>query len=144
MNAGRLIRIVLLAGISGAIYGICDLVFSWNPLAAAPYVAHAHEAVFRSSPRLDVGFLAELVNGWIAALSYLVVGRALTGPAWRRGMIFGLGIWGFWVISGTFTASVWLAIPWSVSGANVIAGLPKCLAIGAGVAIVAKKLKLVD
>ena len=113
-------------------------------LAAAPYLAHAHEPVFREAPRLfDVGFLAEIVNGWIATLSYLVVGRALTGAAWRRGLLFGLGIWGFWVVSGTFTVSVWVAIPWSVAVANVIAGLPKCLASGAGVAIAAEKLKLV-
>jgi hypothetical protein len=142
MNPRRALRWILLASAGAAIFGVCDLAFSWNPLARLAYLAHAHEPVFRAAPLLSLGFLAECANGWIAALAYGAVAPALAGPSWRRGLIFGVGMWGFWVVSGTFTAAVWLAVPWSVAASNVAFGLPKCLAIGALIALCARRLEL--
>ncbi len=127
-------RLNKLAVVAATLYGLMDFLCSWNPVAAAPYLLHRHEPVFRSSPQLVLGVLAEAVNGWIAALSFSFIEPALAGSSWRRGTLFGLMIWGFWVISGTLSAYVWLDIPFSLAGINVIFGLPKCLAIGCGVA----------
>ena len=84
--------------------------------------------------QLALGVVAEAVNGWIAALSFSLIEPSIAGSFWRRGTLFGLMVWGFWIISGTFSAYVWLDIPLSLACVNVIFGLPKCLAIGVGVA----------
>lgn len=127
-------RLNKLAIVAATLYGLMDFLWSWNPVAAAPYWLHRHEPVFRSSPQLFLGVIAEAINGWIAALSFVLIEPSLGGPSWRRGALFGLMIWGFWVISGTLSAHVWLDIPSSLSVVNVIFGLPKCLVIGCGVA----------
>lgn len=112
-------------------FALADLAFSWNPLAAAPYLARRHAPVFRDAPALVFGVFAEVLNGLIAALAFLWVAR---GRGWRDGLLFGLLMWGFWVVSGTMSACVWLDLPASVAIANVAFGLPKCLAIGLGIA----------
>ncbi|MBI4370866.1 MAG: hypothetical protein HY552_01065 [Elusimicrobia bacterium] len=116
------------------LFAIADFVFSWNPLAVAPYAAHRHEAAFRSLPLLDFGLWAEAINGLVASLSFRWIEPALNGSVWKRGSLFGLILWGFWVVSGTMTAFIWLNIPTSLAAANLIFGLPKCLAIGCGIA----------
>ncbi len=116
------------------LFGLCDLLFSWNPLAAAPYLAHRAEPLFRAPPALAFGVFAELVNGTIAALAFAAWGRRVPGSPWRRGAIFGATWFGFWVVSGTMSAYVWLAIPDSLALANVAFGLPKCLALGVALA----------
>jgi len=123
-----------LATAAAIIYGIADLVFSWNPIAAAPYLAHRREPVFRDPPALMVGFFAEALNGWISSLAFFVLEPALAGSPWRRGTVFGLVVWGFWVFSGTATSFVWLAIPWSLALTNLFFGLLKCLSIGCAIA----------
>ena len=120
--------------VAAALYGVADLVFSWNPIAAAPYVQHRHAPAFRRAPALDFGLVAEAVNGWIAALAFVLVEPALRGSPWRRGALFGMLVWGFWIVSGTMSVVVWLDVPDSVAAVNVAFGLPKCLVIGCGMA----------
>jgi hypothetical protein len=135
-------RFAALAVLSSWLYGLCDFVFSWNPLAAAPYHWHRSELVFRAVPALAFGTLAEGVNGLIAATAFVAVFRRVPGSPWRQGLALGLTAWGFWVISGTMSATVWLDVPWSLAAANVAFGLPKCLCIGWGVAWGARKVAI--
>jgi hypothetical protein len=134
MAARAGLRLIALAAVAAAAFGVCDLAFSWNPLAAAPYLSRRAEPVFRAEPAYALGFAAECGNGWIAALAFVAVEPALRGSPWRRGAVFGAIAWGFWVVSGTFTASVWLAVPAPLALANVAFGLPKCVTIGVTVA----------
>ncbi len=124
-------RFLRVAFFAPGLFALCDFVFSWNPLAAAPYLAHRAEPVFRAVPALTFGTLAEGVNGLIAALAFAAWGARVPGSPWRRGLVFGLTWFGFWVVSGTMSAYVWLAVPDSLALANVACGLPKCLALGA-------------
>jgi hypothetical protein len=117
-----------------AVYGIADLVFSWNPIAAKPYIDHRASPVFRAAPLLGFGVVAEALNGWIAALAFFAIERSLVGGVARRGIVFGSIVWGFWVISGTMSAFVWLELPASLALVNLLFGLLKCLAIGLAMA----------
>ena len=128
------IRLTILATVAAVGFGVADLVFSWNPLAADPYLENRSLPVFRSEPFLALGFVAEIVNGWIAAVAFTLVERGLAGSPLRRGLIFGGILWGFWVVSGTFTAMVWLALPTTLAITNVAFGLGKCLCIGSVIA----------
>jgi hypothetical protein len=128
------IRLFALATAASVLFGVADLVFSWNPVAASPYLQNRHLPVFRSEPAFFFGLVAEGINGWIATLSFLLVEPALRGSVWRRGLSFGLMMWAFWVVSGTLSATVWLAVPSALAGMNVVFGLPKSLVIGCGVA----------
>lgn len=130
----KLERLVGLAVVASLLYGAADLIFSWNPIAAQPYLANRHLPVFRHEPAYLLGFVAEGINGWIAALAFIVIEAALGGSPWRRGLLFGLLIWGFWVLAGTFSATVWLEVPLMLATANVVFGLPKSLVIGWAIA----------
>ncbi len=131
LGGKTLFRFVVFASGVAAAYGLCDLIFSWNPLAAAPFFAHRTNPVFRAEPLLFLGGLAEIVNGYVCALSFCLVQASLPGTTLRRGLLFGLVIFGFWVLSGTFSAAVWLNLPPGLIAANIAFGFPKCLAIGA-------------
>lgn len=124
------LRFAALAATLAAAFGACDLLFSWNPLAAAWYLAHRASPAFRPLPALALGVVAEALNGLVAAGAFVAVERGLGGSPWRRGAVFGAVLWGFWVVAGTLTAAVWLAVPAPVAIANIAFGLPKCLAIG--------------
>ncbi len=135
-----LLRFAAFAVLASWLYGVCDLVFSWNPLAAAPYEWHRAEPVFRAVPALVFGTFAEGVNGFIAAAAFAAVFRRVPGSPWRQGLALGLTAWAFWVVSGTMSTAVWLNVPWSLAAANVAFGFPKCLCIGWGVAWIARRL----
>ncbi|MBI5631763.1 MAG: hypothetical protein HY921_12870 [Elusimicrobia bacterium] len=122
--------LILLAATAGLAFGLLDFIFSWNPIAAAPYWTHHTEPAFRNPPALGLGFFAEAINGWVAAFAFILVEPALQGGWPRRGAQFGLILWGFWVLSGTLSVAVWLDIPTSLAVANIIFGLPKSMAIG--------------
>ena len=138
------IRFIKLWAAAGALYGAADLIFSWNPIAAAPYLAHRAEPVFRAFPLLGFGAVAENINGLVSASAFLLVGRSIEGSVVRRGGLFGLMAWGFWVVSGTMSAYATLNLPASVALMNALFGLPKCLAIGCGIAWVDGKLRPVS
>jgi hypothetical protein len=138
----RLIRFAAFATGVAVSYGLADLLFSWNPIAAAPYLAHRHEPVFRAVPAWLVGMVAEAANGWIAALAFGLVEPALHGSSLRRGALFGLVMWGFWVLSGTFSAYVWLNVPTTLAVTNMVFGLGKCLCLGGATAALFRALGL--
>lgn len=135
------LKIIRLWLTTSLLFVIADILFSWNPLAAVPYLAHRHETVFRASPLLAHGLWIEALNGLIAALSYRLLESALQGSVWRRGALFGLVMWGFWVVSGTLSAYVWLDIPTSVALGNTLFGLPKCVFIGCGMSRLENRVK---
>jgi hypothetical protein len=88
-------RLVALASVAALLFAVADFVFFWNPIAAAPYLDHRHDPVFRASPLLGLfGLAAETVNGWIAALAYLAM-RPRGEFWWSRAARFGLCLWGF-------------------------------------------------
>ena len=130
----RFLRLAVLASVAAVLFALADALFSWNPVMAAIYRACAREPVFRHPPALGFGFAAEIINGWIAVLAFILIEPGLARSSWRKGILFGLILWGFWVVSGTMSATVWLALPWQVALANVAFGLPKCLFIGCGIA----------
>lgn len=136
----RFFRVAMLASIASIAYGICDLVFSWNPLAAAPWLAHRAEPAFRAHPALAVGFVTECANGWIATLAFLLVEKSLPRALLRRALAFGAVVWGLWVVSGTATAYVWLDLPPSLALANLAFGLPKCVCIAGAIALAHARL----
>ena len=129
-----LLRFIKLWVAASVLFGLADFIFSWNPLAAAPYLAHRTEPIFRAVPFLKFGIIVEDINGFISSIAYLSIGRTIEGAPIRRGCVFGLMIWGLWVVSGTMSAFVWLNVPVSLALANVLFGLPKCIAIGSGIA----------
>ncbi len=116
------------------LFAVADFIFSWNPVAAGPYFAVRHLPAFRLAPLFELGFAAELVNGAIALWAFRRIRPALTGTVLANGSIFGLLVWGFWVVSGTLSAFIWLDIPASLAAVNLLFGLPKCLFIGVGIA----------
>ena len=128
------IRFIQLWVAASVLFAVSDFVFSWNLLAAAPYFAHRADPIFRVVPFLKFGMIAEDINGLVSSLAFMFVGRSIEGSIVRRGGLFGLTMWGFWVLSGTMSAFVWLDVPASVALTNVAFGLPKCLAIGWGIA----------
>jgi hypothetical protein len=139
-----ILRFVKLWTAAGLLFGAADFLFSWNPIAAAPYLAHRSEPVFRAFPLIGFGMIAENINGLISASAFLLIGRLIPGSVARRGILFGLMMWGFWVVSGTMSAFATLNLPASVALANVLFGLPKCLAIGCGIAWTDHKLRPVN
>jgi hypothetical protein len=130
LNVGRLVALAVVAAL---LYGAADLIFSWNPIAAQPYLVNQHLPVFRAEPAFLLGFVAEGINGWVSALTFTLIEGALLGSPWKRGLLFGLIIWGLWVLSGTLSVAVWLDVPPKLSLMNVIFGLPKSLAIAWGI-----------
>jgi hypothetical protein len=135
MNTARRVRRLVEHAVAMAcVYGFADLIFSWNPIAAHGYLSRSSDPVFRHPPALLLGVFAEAVNGWIVTLAFLAIERSLDGSPWRRGLLFGAIIWGFWVVSGTMSAMVWLALPTELAIANIAFGLPKSLAIGCAMA----------
>jgi hypothetical protein len=130
----RWVRVVELWLWSALVFAFADLLFSWNPIAAAPYLLHRADPAFRDVPAYAFGLAAELINGAVVALAFLAVERGLHGSPTRRGVLFGSVLWGFWVVSGTMSTYVWMELPVSVAVANILFGLPKSLLIGLGAA----------
>lgn len=136
----RLRELAILAFGASVLFGVCDFVFSWNPLAAAPYWEHRASPVFRARPLYELGMVAEGINGLVAAAAFLLVRPALPASPRRAGLRFGLVLWAFWVVSGTMSAMVWLEVPRGLAAMNILFGLPKCVAIAIGIAWIAKLL----
>jgi hypothetical protein len=80
-------------------------------------------------PAYLAGFFAEGVNGLIATLAFLVVEKGLSRARWRRACGFAWLLWGFWIVSGTASAFVWLDLPTSLALVNLAFGIPKCFCI---------------
>jgi hypothetical protein len=53
--------------------------------------------------KVKYGFIFELVNGFMLAVIYAVIHPSLPGRGWKKGISYGLLVWGLRVVMGAFS-----------------------------------------
>jgi len=83
-----------------------------------------------------LGLLFELINGFMLAVIYAIIHRALPGQGWRKGLSFGLIVWGLRVVMWAFTTYMLTDMSPIMIGLAVFTGLIEMLIICVVIAVV--------
>jgi hypothetical protein len=127
-------RVAALAAAAAALHGAFDAICYRIPLAAPPYLRleDAPEAFQMLSP-VAVSIAVCSVSGIIGAIAVTVV-----QPRQRRPLVLGSIVTAFWMFSAVLMRLFWLSTPWSVTAVGLLLGLPRGLAVGWCLALIAR------
>ena len=73
--------------------------------------------------KMKFGLIFELINGFMLAVIYAVIHPSLPGRGWKKGISYGLLVWGLRVVMGAFSTYMMTDMPPILIAINVIMGL---------------------
>ncbi len=122
-------RYLIVAVLSGILFGILDGIINANPLAQGLY--EVYKPIARTSLNPVAGILIDLVYGFVMAGAFLLLYAALPGQAGLlKGVSFALLLWFFRVVM--YAASQWVMfkVPLETLLYTLVAGLGEMLVLG--------------
>jgi hypothetical protein len=79
--------------------------------------------------KLATGLVFELINGFMLAVIYAIIHPALPGEGWKRGISYGLIVWGLRVVMWAFSTYMMTDMSPILIGITVLTGLIEMLTI---------------
>jgi len=125
-----MIGYIIVSVVSGILFGILDGVINANPLAQRLYAVY--KPIARTSINPLLGFVIDLVSGFVMAWAFLLLYNSLPGGTGLvKGVSFAFLVWFFRVVM--YAASQWVMfkVPREALLYSVITGLGEMLILGA-------------
>ena len=79
--------------------------------------------------KMGLGLVFELVNGFMLALIYAIIHPALPGEGWKKGISYGLIVWGLRVLMWAFSTYMMTSMPPIQISITVLTGVIEILII---------------
>ncbi len=93
--------------------------------------AEAFDLPFEQPPgfeaKIRFGLIFELINGFMLAVIYAVIHPSLPGRGWKKGISYGLLVWGLRVVMGAFSTYMMTDMPPVSIAITVVTGLIEVL-----------------
>jgi hypothetical protein len=136
MNTKRLI----VAGIAASVlFLVLDAVLG---MAGGFIGAQVFGLPFEQPPGIEAkmkfGLIFELINGFMLAVIYAVIHPSLPGRGWKKGISYGLIVWGLRVVMWAFSTYMMTDMAPVSIVINVVTGLIEVLILGIVIAVVYK------
>jgi len=77
--------------------------------------------------KVKFGLIFELINGFMLAVIYAVIHPSLPGRGWKKGISYGLLVWGLRAVMGAFSTYMMTDTPPILIVINVVTGLIEVL-----------------
>ncbi len=77
--------------------------------------------------KVKYGLIFELINGFMLAMIYTVIHPSLPGRGWKKGISYGLLVWGLRVVMGAFSTYMMTDMPPILIAITVVTGLIEVL-----------------
>jgi hypothetical protein len=88
--------------------------------------------------KIKLGLLFELVNGFMLAVIYAVIHPSLPGQGWKKGISYGLIVWGLRVVMWAFSTYMMTDMASLLIVINVVTGLIEVLILSLVIAAIYK------
>jgi hypothetical protein len=88
--------------------------------------------------KMKFGLVFELINGFMLALIYAVIHPSLPGEGWKKGIGYGLLVWGLRVVMGAFSTYMMTDVPPISISIGVVTGFIEVLILGITIAAIYK------
>jgi hypothetical protein len=85
-----------------------------------------------------IGPIFELINGFMLALIYAIIHPDLPGQGWKKGVSYGLIVWGLRVVMWAFSNYMMTDMPPVLIVITVVTGLIEVLILGVVIAAIYK------
>jgi hypothetical protein len=86
--------------------------------------------------KIKFGVIFELINGFMLAVIYAVIHPSLPGQGWKKGISYGLIVWGLRVVMGAFSTYMMTDMAPVSIVINVITGLIEVMILGIVIAVI--------
>jgi hypothetical protein len=134
MNVKRL----LVAGIvASVLFLVLDAILG---MAGGLIAAQVFGVPFNQPPGIEakmmIGFVFELINGFMLAVIYAVIHPSLPGQGWKKGISYGLIVWGLRVVMWAFSTYMMTDMPPALIVITVVTGLIEVLILGVVIAVI--------
>jgi len=104
--------------------------------------AEAFDLPFEQPPGIEAkmkfGLIFELINGFMLAVIYAVIHPSLPGRGWKKGISYGLLVWGLRVVMGAFSTYMMTDMSPTLIAITVVTGLIEVLILGIVIAAIYK------
>jgi cellulose synthase/poly-beta-1,6-N-acetylglucosamine synthase-like glycosyltransferase len=136
MNVKRLI-------VTGIVASVLFLVLDMVLGTAGGFIgAQVFGLPFEQPPGIEAkikfGLLFEIVNGFMLAVIYAVIHPSLPGQGWKKGISYGLIVWGLRVVMWAFSTYMMTDMAPVLIVINVVTGLIEVLILGIVIAVIYK------
>jgi len=88
--------------------------------------------------KIKFGLIFELINGFMLAVIYAVIHPNLPGQGWKKGISYGLIVWGLRVVMGAFSTYMMTDMSPILIAITVVTGLIEVLILGIVIAVIYK------
>jgi hypothetical protein len=134
MNVKRLI----VAGIAASVlFLVLDMVLG---TAGGVIGAQVFDLAFEQPPGIEAkikfGLIFELINGFMLAIIYAVIHPSLPGQGWKKGIGYGLLVWGLRVVMGAFSTYMMTDMSPVLIAITVVTGLIEVLILAIVIAAI--------
>ena len=132
------VRRLLVAGIAASVlFLVLDMVLG----TAGGFIgAKVFGLPFEQPPGIEakmrIGLIFELINGFMLAVIYAVIHPSLPGQGWKRGISYGLLVWGLRVVMWAFSTYMMFDVPTISIAITVATGLIEVLILSIVVATI--------
>ena len=86
--------------------------------------------------KIKFGLVFELINGFMLAWIYAVIHPSLPGQGWKKGISYGLLVWGVRVVMGAFSTYMMTDTPPNSIAITVVTGLIEVVILCIVVAVI--------
>ena len=86
--------------------------------------------------KVKFGLIFELINGFMLAVIYAVIHPSLPGRGWKKGISYGLIVWGLRVVMWAFSTYMMTDMPPTLIAITVVTGLIEVLILGIVIAAI--------
>ena len=86
--------------------------------------------------KVKFGLVFELINGFMLAVIYAVIHPSLPGRGWKRGISYGLLVWGLRVVMGAFSTYMVTDTPPILIAITVVTGLIEVMILSIVTAVI--------
>jgi hypothetical protein len=128
MNVKRLIVAGIVASV---LFFVLDMVLG----SAGGFIgAQVFGLPFEQPPGIEAkikfGLFFELINGFMLTLTYAVIHPSLPGQGWKKGISYGLIVWGLRVVMWAFSTYMMTDMSPTLIAITVVTGLIEVLILG--------------
>jgi len=88
--------------------------------------------------KMKFGLIFELINGFMLAVIYAVIHPSLPGRGWKKGISYGVLVWGLRVVMGAFSTYMMTDMSPILIAITVVTGLIEVLILGIVIAAIYK------
>ena len=123
-------RYILVAIVSGILFGVMDAVINANSLARNLY--KVYEPIARTSVNVPAGVMIDLLYGFAMAGVFLLLYASLPGgTGLLKGLSFALLVWFFRVVMSAASSWMMFKVPAAALAYTLFSGLAEMLVLGA-------------